>query len=43
MSMEWMDYEEYENEKYENEKTEEVSELAETVWKRRGARWEAAR
>ena len=29
MSMEWMDYEEYENEKYENEKTEEVSELAE--------------
>ena len=29
MSMEWMDYEEYENEKYENEKTEEASELAE--------------
>ena len=29
MSMEWMDYEEYENKTYENEKTEEASELAE--------------
>ena len=29
MSMEWMDYEEYENETYENEKTEEAPELAE--------------
>ena len=29
MSMEWMDYEEYENETYENEKIEEAPELAE--------------
>lgn len=41
MSMEWMDYEEYENEKYEdekyeNEKTEEVSELAENSLKEAG-------
>ena len=40
MSMEWMDYEGYEERMKRQKK---LQNWQKTVWKRRGARWEAAR